>query len=852
MRYAWLCVFCLIHAAPPAQGQSAASEPSISCDVYPALPDKLSAKSRDGVSARREGNSVLLTNDYLTVRISAAWGVITAIENKLTGQRFDLDDDQVGLEYATGDAIPQTWVARSGLARDFAVTLHNAAPSSEVVLANRRRNGPVITYRLHPDEFWVERKIKASGDTLIVRRLIYGRLQAQGSSRMLKLGKYDRPTIISREDGGLFGGIAGWFYAVGSDGIYENRAMNYDAPRGGFESEPWYVGVFKAEPGESYPGWLWYRTFLQMRKSAHDKQKSWSYWNAGWGQWGVEIDDPSAKDCIELARKLGVRSIAFGSGGSGKGLHGYVESANTNPVARENLDFAGKSGIGAGFLDSSGLKERWADPISFRDKMQDLEDSARAGYRAIHFDFFSAVDTFTAHRNVAEYFRHAREKMDYTECHLGMAEYGPQFQREVLLNHPTDLAGFDISRFSSDWATFLGFRHSRAEWQRRYDYLIPEYGLYYFLTHYSNHGHPRRYTDPEPQQLLYGPQAYCGLAYNFHDVLGFREVLAAASAFSPYFVFGYLDLKMPERDGSYARRFFQWVDENIGLLRLGRICFEDSNACVVSKVRGNEGAIYCLNYGPTRRQFKLKLHLGGKMPATLRQVYPVLGKELRVRDAEDFVTEVRGESVAILSLNDGLKTLPPTNESQFPIDVAGWSRSGAGFTAAFKMPDIRQLLTKSTNQVLPKLVLSLDELQESTPELVDKVRVSPESPLTSVLAWIGRGRLPVAFKKAYGFKDRTVETWRLAPWAFADRAWLVYRPAKPVNLTGKFPQIELNGKKVELYPRVDYRGAEVTWNCPLFFADITNVCGYGEANPIVLSGVDEPGNCYVTTAADRR
>ena len=852
MRFAWLCALCLMAAAPPAGGQSTASEPSISCDVYPALPDKLSAKPSRGASAHNEGNSVLLTNDYLTVQISASWGVITAIENKLTGQRFELDDDQAGLEYATGDAITQTWVARSGVPRDFAVTLHNAAPASEVVLEDRRRNTPVITYMLRPDECWVERKIKASSDKLIVRRLIYGRLQAQGSVRILELGKYDRPKIVSREAGGLFGGIAGWFYAVDSNGIYENRVMNYDAPRGSFESEPWYVGVFKAEPGEPYPGWLWYRTFLRARKSAHDKQKSWSYWNAGWGQWGVEIDDPSAKDCIELARRLGIRSIAFGSGGSGKGLRGYVESAKTNPVVRENLGFARKSGIGAGFLDSGGLKERWADPIVLREKLRDLEESARAGYRTIHFDFFSTVDTFTAHRNVSEYFRAAREKMDFTECHLGMAEYGPQFQREVLLNHPTDLAGFDISRFSSDWATFLGFRHSRAEWQSRYDYLMPEYGLYYFLTHYSNHGHPRRYTDPEPQQLLYGPQAYCGLAYNFHDVLGFREVLAAASAFSPYYVFGYLDLKMPGRDGAYAQRFLQWVDENVDLLRLGRICFEDSNACVVSKVRGNEGAIYCLNYGPSRRQFRLKFHLGNKMPVTLRQVYPARGEELRVRNTEDFVVEVGGESVAIFNLNDGLKTLPPTNESQFPIDVTGWSRSGAVFAAVFKMPDIRRLLAKPTNQDLPKLVLSLDEVQESMPELVDKVRVSPGSPLTSVISWIGRGRLPAAFKSAYGFKDRTVETWRLAPWAFADRVWLVYRPAKPVNLAGTFPQIELNGKKVELCPRVDYRGAGATWNCPLFFADVTNTCGYGESNRVVLSGVDEPGNCYVTTAADRR
>jgi hypothetical protein len=298
--------------------------------------------------------------------------------------------------------------------------------------------------------------------------------------------------------GGVFAGVAWWFYTVDDDGVYQNKDMAYTAP-GRFESEPWYVGVFDKEAGEPFPGWLWYKSFLELRKLAHDKQRSWSYWNGGWGQYGIEVDQPRAETFIELAHKIGIRGFVFGSGNSGKGATGYVELARTDTTAKMNLALMRRYDIAAGFLDSGNLRGKWLSAAMMAGKDELLGDIVDAGYKQLSYDFFHTVDTFTAHRSVADYVRRSRDVMDYTECHLGMAAYGPQLQREVLINHPTDLRGFDISRFPSDWATFLGFRHSRAQWQQRYQYLMPEYGLYYFATHYSNVGHPRRYIDPEPQ-----------------------------------------------------------------------------------------------------------------------------------------------------------------------------------------------------------------------------------------------------------------------------------------------------------------------------------------------------------------
>ena len=117
-----------------------------------------------------------------------------------------------------------------------------------------------------------------------------------------------------------------WFYQVAEDGSYENTDMGQDLSSP-FTSAPWYVGVFQNEAGEPFPGWLWYRHFLDRRKKNQDCRKSFSYWNAGWGQWGIDIDDPSAAPYIRLASELGIEGIAFGSGLRGKGLRAYAQLA---------------------------------------------------------------------------------------------------------------------------------------------------------------------------------------------------------------------------------------------------------------------------------------------------------------------------------------------------------------------------------------------------------------------------------------------------------------------------------------------------------------------------------------------
>jgi hypothetical protein len=388
---------------------------------------------------------------------------------------------------------------------------------------------------------------------------------------------------------------------------------------------------------------------------------------------------------------------------------------------------------------------------------------------------------------------------------------------------------------------------------------MPENGLYYFLTHYSNWGNPRRYTDPEPQQLTYSVHAYCGIGFNFHDAFGWRECIAASSAFTTAPVFGHIELKMPQRDVEYARKFFDWMRENASVLRVARVCVETESHCVVSKIAGGNGLIYVLNYLPGAREFELKLNVDHDGPLTIRRVYPSLEDAATHKDGDTLRLTVRGESTAIFEVNGALQSLPPTNASRFPIDLTNWQRSAASseWTASFEMPDVRDAIRSAADPNLPSRLLSIEQVQDSRPDLLTKISPDgkPDS-LTSAVQWIGRGKLPAEYLKLYGMTDeQTVETWKLVPWAYADRVWFVHRPDKPVSINGPHPKVTVNGQAVDLVPRVDYRFDSVKeWTCPLYYADVTQAVIFGKANQLTLvlpGGERSAPTAQVTSAADR-
>ena len=821
----------------------------IHCRIYAAQPEAVHGCSDEPIRIQEEDMTIVLSNGFLSLRICRNRGIALSIENRLSGQSYDFVDDQVGVRAIDGSDGTCGWMGSNEPSEAPKLIVSQDNSTARVSLTSEYGDMQFsIVYQLGKDRFWVERRlqVECNRDDAQVAEIIYGRLSVAGAStRALQLGQFDRPLLLSvpGKKGGLFGGVLWWFYSVDDFGIYRNTDMDYPVNHR-YESEPWYIGVFCDEEGDPFPGWLWYKCFLQKCKDEHDSRKSYSCWNAGWGQWGIEPDDLSALDYVALMQRLGVQGVVFGGGASGKGAEAYVQLAASCPATRKTLRQMSSANIKAGFLKHGGMGAAWGDPEIQETNISNLDQVSRNGYSLLAFDFFRTADTYRAHRNVARFFRECRERMDYTECHLGMAAYGPHFQREVLVNHPADLSHFDIAHFSSDWTTFVGFRSSRRKWQMNYHYLMPECGLYYFVTHYSNWGHAREYTDPEPQQFFYRPHAYCGIAFNFHDVVGYCDTLMAAAAFTTYYIFGHVDLRMPPEHIRFTRACIEWVRENASVLRMGRVCYEDAHACIVSKIDHGKGAIFLINYGPQDAFFRLTFpNEVCDAGADICQIYPV--REQPIRRSADGVMEVmvRGEGVVALNVNDGLVSLPPERLPGWRVSLRRWASTETTAIATFSLPDLREdALDSGRDEGLPDELVSLDALEQAT----GMAAIEEERIKNNVAGW--SGSLPAGYKKAFGFhNDAVVDSWKIVPWAYTDRVWFVYHPSQPLSMD-ELPALQINGQAAQLVPRVDYRDAEPeNWTCPLLFADITEFCAYGTENRVILSGrmVDASPSCYI-------
>lgn len=794
------------------------------------------------MASRHDRETIVLENGLLAAKISARTGVLVEVQSKLTGERLRIEGDRAGVTLRPDGGSEIAWEAGAGHESEFAVEIATKDDRVELALATTV-DGVAVTleYQLSSDRFWLERRLVANTTHATYDRLIYGAVAVKDATvKELKLGKFDTPRLLSVGKGGVFAGVGWWFYEV-KDGVYQNTGMKY-ATEGRFVSEPWYVGVFQPELGEPYAGWLWYKAFLETRKLAYDKLPSYVLWNARSGYSFNPINNPDLLGFVATARQIGLSGITTGEV---RGLAHGTTLAATDPIARKVIDTYAAEHVEFGLHEGDVRADHWRTDEGLARKLAQIDAAARQGIRNLTIDFFGVDDRFADHRRVATFFRHVRERMSYTECHLGMAVYGPQFQREVLINHPTDLHGFDIARFSADWATLLGFRQSRREWQKRYEYLMPENGLFYFSTHYSNY--PRHREDPERQQFLYIADAWRGLAYAFHDKVGFRDAVATQAAFSTFYVFGFLDDQMPPADARFAHDYLAWVRTNASLLNRGRVCAETEAALVMSKVRDGRGAIFAVNYLPGARHFVLDLALGTEKPIEVRQIYPTRGPVRRLRAGEALETTVPGERLAIFDVNGGLNGLPPENSRAYPIDVvASESAKSPGFSGEFTLPESRASLTAGKDPTLPARIVSADQVET---EIV-----------TTKPAGRSKGKLPAEFLAAYGFaEEKYLETWKVVPWAYADRVWLVYAPTVPPVLSQRRPSLTINGQVLPMVPRVAYdpraRGLPpAQWQAPIWFADITEHCRYGARNEVAIAhdvGDDKGTRVFVTSASLR-
>ena len=167
--------------------------------------------------------------------------------------------------------------------------------------------------------------------------------------------------------------------------------------------------------------------------------------------------------------------------------------------------------------------------------------------------------------------------------------------------------------------------------------------------------------------------------------------------------------------------------------------------------------------------------------------------------------------------------------------------------ARFAMPRLQRRPPRTMEPDLPYELESLDQLVNDPTEDLDAQRKKD----LETVEWIGRGALPEEFKKLYAFReDRYVETWKLVPWADAERIWFVVRTAEPVKIDQSMPRLRFNGRELPLTPRVDYRD----WICPIFFADVTDAVIEGKNNTVELFGLanrEAPAVCALESGSGR-
>jgi hypothetical protein len=307
------------------------------------VPDALAAYNEGACWHRADGDLLLVGNGWFTAAVDRKSGLLREVRNQISGQKYRIAHDQTTAVVTVNQSAAREWSTDGNTEHRFDVSYGRPRDDSDdfqLRLSERLEDLTVtIVYTLRPNWFWIERQLEldANGQPFKLDRIVYGRVGVpETTSRVLELGKFDRPRLQSRGAGGVFCGVGFWFYSVDPDGLYFNGED--ERPRHDFTSEPWYVGMFQSEADEPWPGWLWYKTFLEWRKAEHDREPSWCYWNAGWGQWGLDINNPAAPPYIDLAARLGVRNICFGSGGSGQGINEYIHLAESDAVTKQNID----------------------------------------------------------------------------------------------------------------------------------------------------------------------------------------------------------------------------------------------------------------------------------------------------------------------------------------------------------------------------------------------------------------------------------------------------------------------------------------------------------------------------------
>jgi hypothetical protein len=194
----------------------------------------------------RAEEGLLLGNDYLALSFDRTTGTLTALENRLTSERYSIDGDEFALEFVD---------ARLDLA---GATLQQVQAGDESLRARYEGAGTVIevTYTLGKDDPFAEKQVSVTfSRNGGLKRLVVSRPRFSGSDLKIVPYRFQRNvTYFGRAPkGGFFTGVELPYDASARSGsqVILALAPNLKVKAGEtLTFEPMYLGVYRRSAGQ--------------------------------------------------------------------------------------------------------------------------------------------------------------------------------------------------------------------------------------------------------------------------------------------------------------------------------------------------------------------------------------------------------------------------------------------------------------------------------------------------------------------------------------------------------------------------------------------------------------------------
>ena len=718
--------------------------------------------------------------------------------------------------------------------------------------------------------------VHSPAESIRLREVNLLALEATGGGpvRVVHLNQMDEScgaAFLPGEEGGLFSCIEFPYYQteVNDQSIFQGYQLSrIIEPEGAYKSQILTLGVFRNEEGSE----AWFREYLAATDPPFKEIPT--LLHHGFGQGDLFPWSESLERYYELEDELDLSIIYFA--GSGNVANRSLEAREPYREGLKSLTKRGKRPV-----TNVGWSPR-REGTCFVERVQEMEilveGLAEMGYRVINHDGLNSphcrdgdcshdpedpVQRFQDYEGLIGVFRKAAAAgIDYQEGHIGFWSLGPFAARELSVIHAYDWQVFPqhLSAGQAIFETWLD--KTKTSYKR---YLLPIYKYrgqvsYYRLWEEDKH--------PLPAGDVIVSWNWNRQDGGFHDAIGWRNALVGAMAMGVNFNFSYLAPDILEEDLAFTRKWLEWEKDHVEeLLRL-RLCADDPLVDVISKTGKNGGFVFCMNRDWLDRTVEVEIAL----PVNtweVKEIYPIerfLGGSAsgNFESGESIRLHLAPKSVVVLELRPaaadgsvrvfGAKVLTTRENDRggieadlsIPVDIpkttigfrsegrlqdiqvdlsqrfyvpglVDWAREGETFVTSFTLPEV-QTAGQDSDEAVPATVRIVDELSETADRLVRQLLDLPTT------------------------GDLNVDTWRMYPWAFANKVYLVLEFDSAPEVSEEHlmsPRVGVNGQDVTVAPKFRFgRGEEDLLLSNFFFSDVTQFLRSGSENRIEVTPPD--------------